>query len=187
MAFLTLFIIAVGLAMDSVTVSISCGLILYKFNFRNSLRIALFMGFFQGVMPLIGWLLGNTFNQYVISVDHWIAFAILVFLGIRMIYEYFTTRDDFKCFDPTNYKVLTGLAIATSIDALAVGITFSLIEISIVYSGFLIGFTSFVLSFLAVWLGSTFKQKMKVPFELIGGIILLLIGTKILVEHLWTH
>ncbi|MGE4288610.1 MAG: manganese efflux pump MntP family protein [Salinivirgaceae bacterium] len=187
MAFLTLFIIAVGLAMDSVTVSISCGLILYKFNLRNSFRIALFMGVFQGTMPLIGWLLGNTFNQYVISVDHWIAFAILVFLGIRMIYEHITTRDDFKCFDPTSNKVLTGLAIATSIDALAVGITFSLIEISILYAGFIIGCTSFILSFVAVYLGSKFKQKMKVPFELIGGIILLLIGTKILVEHLSTH
>lgn len=187
MAFLTLLLIAVGLAMDSVTVSISCGLILYKFNFRNSLRIALFMGFFQGLMPVIGWILGSTFNEYVISVDHWIAFAILLFLGLRMVYEHFTTRDDFKCFDPTSYKVLTGLALATSIDALAVGITFSLIEISILYSALLIGFTSFVLSFFAVYLGSKFKQNMKIPFELIGGLILILIGTKILIEHLSTH
>lgn len=187
MAFLTLLLIAVGLAMDSVTVSISCGLILYKFNFRNSLRIALFMGFFQGSMPVLGWILGSTFNEYVLSVDHWIAFAILLFLGLRMIYEHFTTRDDFRCFDPTSYKVLTGLALATSIDALAVGITFSLIEISILYSGLLIGFTSFVLSFFAVYLGSKFKQKMKIPFELIGGLILILIGTKILIEHLTTN
>ena len=169
--------IALGLAMDSVTVSVSCGLILYKFNFRNSLRIAAFMGFFQGLMPFIGWLMGISFRGYIESVDHWVAFVILLFLGSRMIYEQITTRDDFRCFDPTSNKVLFGLAIATSIDALAIGITFSLIDISI-------GSVSFILSFLAVYLGSKFKQKMKIPFELIGGIILIFIGLKILIEHL---
>lgn len=187
MAFITLFLIALGLAMDSVTVSISCGLILYKFKWKNSLRIAVFMGVFQGIMPVIGWFLGSTFRVYIESVDHWIAFAILVFLGGRMIYEQVTANDDFKCFDPTSYKTLTGLALATSIDALAVGITFSIIHISIVYAGLVIGFTSFFLSFLAVYLGSKFKQKMKIPFELIGGIILILIGIKILTEHIFAH
>ncbi|HBX85105.1 MAG: hypothetical protein A2W97_19750 [Bacteroidetes bacterium GWE2_40_63] len=184
MAFFSLLMIALGLAMDSVTVSVSCGLILYKFNFRNSLRIAAFMGFFQGLMPFIGWLMGISFRGYIESVDHWVAFVILLFLGSRMIYEQITTRDDFRCFDPTSNKVLFGLAIATSIDALAIGITFSLIDISIGYAGLIIGSVSFILSFLAVYLGSKFKQKMKIPFELIGGIILIFIGLKILIEHL---
>jgi putative Mn2+ efflux pump MntP len=184
MTFLPLLLIAIGLAMDSVTVSISCGLILYKFNFRNTLRISLFMGFFQGLMPMIGWFLGSSFRIYIESFDHWVAFIILLFLGSRMIYQQITTKDDFKCFDPTSNKVLLGLAVATSIDALAVGITFSLINISMIYAVSIIGLTSFFLSFLAVYLGSKFKQKMKIPFELVGGIILILIGLKILVEHL---
>jgi putative Mn2+ efflux pump MntP len=187
MSFLTLLLIAIGLAMDSVTVSISCGLIFYKFKWKNSLRVALFMGIFQGVMPVIGWFLGSTFRVYIESIDHWIAFIILAFLGGRMIYEQITENNEFKCFDPTSYKTLTGLALATSIDALAVGITFSIIQMSITFAGIVIGITSFILSLAAVYLGSRFKQKMKIPFELIGGIILILIGVKILIEHLSTH
>lgn len=184
MEFLTLLLIAIGLAMDSVTVSISCALILYKFNRRNTLRIALFMGFFQGIMPVIGWLLGSSFKIYIESYDHWVAFLILLFLGGRMIYQHLTSNEDFKCFDPTSYKTLFGLAIATSIDAMAVGITFSLIEISLLTSAMVIGFVSFILSYLAIYYASRFKQKITFPFELLGGIILILIGTKILIEHL---
>ncbi|MDA3892656.1 MAG: manganese efflux pump MntP family protein [Salinivirgaceae bacterium] len=187
MEFLTLLIIAIGLAMDSVTVSISCALILYKFNFKNTFRIALFMGVFQGTMPIIGWWLGHSFRVYIEAYDHWIAFIILMFLGARMIYQHITTNDDFKCFDPTSYKTLTGLAIATSIDALAVGITFGLIEISLITAALVIGLVSFILSFLAIYLASKFKQKLKFPFELVGGIILILIGVKILIEHILNH
>lgn len=184
MNFIELLIIAIGLAMDSVTVSISCGLILYKFNVKNALQIAIYMGFFQGFMPLIGWLLGSTFKGYIESFDHWIAFAILLFLGARMIYEQVTSDDEFKCFDPTSHKVLLGLAIATSIDAMAVGISFSVINISLLTPTVTIGVTSLVLSFLAIYFASIFKQKLKFPFELVGGIILIIIGCKILYEHL---
>src|SRR3989339_401917 len=104
MSFGTLLLIAIGLAMDSVTVSISCGLILYKFKPGNSIRIALYMGVFQGIMLFIGWLLGSSFKLYIDSIDHWIAFIILSFLGIRMIYEQVTMKDEFKCFDPTSHK-----------------------------------------------------------------------------------
>jgi putative Mn2+ efflux pump MntP len=173
--------------MDSVTVSISCALILYKFNWKNAIRIALFMGFFQGIMPIIGWLLGKSFKSYIETFDHWIAFVILLFLGGRMIYQELTSNNDFKCFDPTSYKTLFGLAIATSIDAMAVGITFGLIQISIVTSALVIGLVSFFLSYLAIYYASKFKQKVTFPFELAGGVILILIGIKILWEHLTIH
>ncbi len=187
MEFIFLMILAIGLAMDSVTVSISCALILYKFNIRNALRIALFMGIFQGVMPILGWLLGNEFKIYIEVFDHWFAFFILLFLGSRMIYQQLTSNDDFKCFDPTSYKTLTGLALATSIDAMAVGITFGLIEFSLYTASLVIGLTSFMLSFSAIYLASLFKQKIKFPFELVGGIILIIIGFKILIGHLINH
>lgn len=145
------------------------------------------MGVFQGLMPIIGWLLGSTFRVYIEAFDHWIAFLILLFLGGRMIYEQVTADDEFKCFDPTSLKTLTGLAIATSIDAMAVGITFGLIEISLLTASLVIGIVSFVLSFAAMYFASRFKQKLKFPFELVGGIILILIGVKILVEHLLDH
>lgn len=187
MEFIILLIIAVGLAMDSVTVSISCALILYKFNFKNTLRIAIFMGVFQGIMPILGWILGNSFKIYIEAFDHWIAFLILLFLGSRMIYQQITSNDEFKCFDPTNYRTLAGLAIATSIDAMAVGITFGLIQISLYTAALVIGLTSFTLSFLAIYLASRFKQNFKFPFEFVGGTILIIIGLKILIEHLLNH
>lgn len=187
MDILELLLIAIGLAMDSVTVSISCGLILYKFNAQNAFRISLYMGFFQGIMPVIGWFLGSTFKHYIESFDHWVAFVILAFLGGKMIFEQIKHGDEFKCFDPTSHKVLAGLAIATSIDALAVGITLSIVDFSLTFSALTIGLVSFLLSFMAVYLGSKFRQKIKIPFELIGGIILIIIGIKILIEHLIMH
>lgn len=188
MIFLSILIIAIGLAMDSVTVSVSCGLILMNYSHKNTLRIALYMGVFQGVMPLIGWFLGSAFKQYIEAYDHWIALIILAALGGKMIYEYLTSKDEFKCFDPTSHKVLIGLAIATSIDALAVGITFGIMEISLFWTCTIIGIVSFLLSFLAVYLGKEFRTRMqKIPFELIGGIILLLIGIKIFIEHSMHH
>jgi putative Mn2+ efflux pump MntP len=185
MEFITLLFVAIGLAMDSVTVSISYGLIINKLKIQLALRIAIFMGMFQGIMPVLGWLLGSTFKSHIEAYDHWIAFIILLFLGSRMIYQHYTTDDDFKCFDTDSYKTLTGLAIATSIDAMAVGITFSIIEISLYTSALIIGLVSFTLSFLAVYLANKFRQKIKFPFELAGGIILILIGFKILIEHIY--
>ncbi len=187
MEIVILFLIAVGLAMDSVTVSVSCGLILQKFNRRDTFKIALYMGVFQGFMPVLGWLLGSSFKSYIEAFDHWVAFVILVFLGGRMIYEQITLNDDFKCFDPTNNRTLLGLALATSIDALAVGITFGLINISLLTASLVIGSVSFILSYMAVYFVIKFKQKLKFPFDLVGGIILIIIGFKILIEHLLDH
>lgn len=187
MEIITLLFIAVGLAMDSVTVSVSYGLIINKFKPIIAFRIAFFMGLFQGIMPVIGWLLGSTFKSHIEAYDHWIAFIILLFLGGRMIYQHLTSDDDFKCFDTNSYKTLMSLALATSIDAMAVGITFSIINISLYMSAFIIGLVSFILSYIAVYLGNQFKQKLKFPFELVGGIILILIGLKILIEHIFIN
>jgi putative Mn2+ efflux pump MntP len=184
MELITLLLVAFGLAMDSVTVSISYGLLIDKFINKIAFRIAFFMGLFQAVMPVIGWFLGNSFKIYIESVDHWIAFFILLFLGGRMIYEELSPNNDFKCFDPYSFKTLTGLAIATSIDAMAVGITFGMISFSLITSITVIGVVSFILSYLAVYLANKFKQRIKFPFELVGGIILIIIGIKILIEHL---
>jgi len=187
MEFISLLLIAVGLAMDSVTVSVSCGLILMNYSHKNSFQIAFYMGFLQGVMPVIGFLLGSSFRVYIEDFDHWIALLILVTLGGKMIYEYFKHKDDFKCFDATSHRVLFGLGIATSIDALAVGITFSLIGVSIITAGITIALVTFVLSYVAVYLANKFRQKMKFPFALVGGIILIIIGVKIFIEHIILH
>lgn len=187
MEFLSLLLISVGLAMDSVTVSVSCGLILMNYSHKNALRISFYMGFFQGIMPLIGFLLGNTFKVYIEDYDHWIVLIILSFLGAKMIYEHIKNKDEFKCFDATSHKVLFGLGIATSIDALAVGITFSLIDFSIITASIVIALVTFSLSFLAVYLGSKFRQKIKIPFLIIGGVILILLGIKIFIEHMILH
>jgi len=184
MELITLLLVALGLAMDSVTVSISYGLLIDKFSYKIAFRIAFFMGLFQAIMPVIGWFLGSSFKVYIESVDHWIAFFILLFLGGRMIYEELSPNNDFKCFDPYSYKTLTGLAVATSIDAMAVGITFGMISFSLITSVTVIGIVSFVLSYLAIYLANRFKKKIKFPFELAGGIILIIIGIKILIEHL---
>jgi manganese efflux pump family protein len=185
MDFSAIVLIAIGLAMDSVAVSVSCGLILHKFKRGNALRIGLFMGLFQAMMPLIGWLGGIAFKDVVEAWDHWIALIILSFLGGKMIIGELTKKDDYKCFDPTNYKTLTGLGLATSIDALAVGITFAMIDIHIAPAMAIIGFVSFFLSYLAVYLGCKFRNVIKFPFEIVGGAILILIGVKIFVEHMW--
>jgi len=185
MDFSAIIFIAIGLAMDSVAVSVSCGLILYKFNRRNALRIGIFMGIFQAVMPLLGWFAGSAFKNYIESLDHWIALVILCFLGGKMIIAEVVKKDEYKCFDPTSYKTLVGLGLATSIDALAIGVTFAVIEIKILPAITIIGLTSFLLSFVAVYMGCKFRKVIKFPFEIIGGAILIIIGLKIFVEHMW--
>lgn len=187
MEILSLLLISIGLAMDSVTVSVSCGLILMNYSHKNAFRISFYMGLLQGIMPLIGFLLGSTFKSYIEDYDHWVALIILSVLGAKMIYEYIKNKDEIKCFDATNHKVLIGLGVATSIDALAVGITFSLIGFSIITASIVIAVITFTLSFLAVYIGSKFRQKIKVPFLLIGGIILIGLGVKIFIEHMYLH
>lgn len=181
-----LFLTAVGLAADAFAVSVCKGLNMRKVNVKISVIIGLFFGGFQALMPLIGWFLGKQFEKYIVSIDHWIAFLLLGFIGGKMIYESLTESDDFcSCVrELPDLKELFVLTVATSIDALAVGITFAFLQVNIINAVSLIGGVTFVLSVLGVYIGSKFGAKYKNKAELVGGIILILIGLKILIEHI---
>lgn len=188
MSFQEIFLIGVGLSMDAFAVALCKGLNMKKVNYAHTVIIALFFGGFQAVMPLLGWFLGKNFESYIKSVDHWIAFALLAYIGGKMAYEAIKGDDEEEETsakgDKLDLKELTIMAIATSIDALAVGITFAFLQVSIVSSITIIGITTFVLSIIGVMIGNRFGMRFKSKAELAGGIILVLIGLKILLEHL---
>ena len=182
MGIISILLIAVGLAMDSLAVSISGGIVMRPFCMRQSLRLALTMGIFQGGMTLLGWLMGVSFSSYITAFAHWIAFILLGFLGGKMIYESFgeeeTTISSFST------KTLLTLGVATSIDALAVGVSMAFLKTSIYFPAFIIGFVTFALSLIGVISGYRFGKIKGINVELFGGIILIAIGVKILIEHL---
>ena len=188
---LEIWLLAIGLAMDCLAVSIASGIILKRIQWRPMLVMAFFFGLFQAIMPLLGWLGASTFSHLIESVDHWIAFAILAFLGGRMIKESFKEEDCCQRFNPASLKVVITMAIATSIDALAIGVSFAFLGIkscsSILYPVGIIGFVSFLMSLIGLIFGIRFGCGIarKLHAELWGGIILILIGTKILIEHLF--
>ncbi|MCM0239946.1 manganese efflux pump [Bacteroides fragilis] len=188
---LEIWLLAIGLAMDCLAVSIASGIILKRIQWRPMLVMAFFFGLFQAIMPLLGWLGASTFSHLIKSVDHWIAFAILAFLGGRMIKESFKEEDCCQRFNPASLKVVITMAIATSIDALAIGVSFAFLGIkscsSILYPVGIIGFVSFLMSLIGLIFGIRFGCGIarKLRAELWGGIILILIGTKILIEHLF--
>ncbi len=186
MGFLELFLIAIGLSADAFSVSVCKGLNMRKLNLKHAYLIALFFGVFQAVMPLIGYLLGTGFSEYIEKFDHWIAFALLAFIGGKMVIEAIREKDGGpeEKTDALSTGELTVLAIATSIDALAVGITFAFLKVNILPSVLLIGVTTFALSLGGVLLGNRFGAKYKTKAEVAGGVILVLIGLKILLEHL---
>ncbi|WP_346698938.1 manganese efflux pump MntP family protein [Catenibacillus scindens] len=186
MGLLELFLIAVGLSMDAFAVAVCKGLSMRKMRYGQAAVIALFFGGFQALMPLIGWILGRQFEKYITSVDHWIAFVLLGLIGGNMIREALGKDEEetVEATDHLNVKELLMMAIATSIDALAVGITFAFLQVSIVPAVSFIGCTTFVLAFAGVCIGKIFGAKYKSRAELLGGIILILIGLKILLEHL---
>lgn len=185
--FIELLLIGVGLSMDAFAVSVCKGLAMKKVNKKQAVIIGLYFGGFQGLMPFIGWLLGVSFQKYITSIDHWIAFGLLVFIGGKMILEAVRDSDvqEIKEKDPPlDHKEMFILAIATSIDALAVGITFAFLDTPILEAVVTIGFTTFILSILGVVVGNFFGTRYKKKAEIAGGIILVLIGVKILLEHL---
>lgn len=185
MGLLELFMVAVGLSMDAFAVSLCKGLNMKRLNYRHAVIIAAFFGGFQAAMPLLGWLLGRQFEQYITSFDHWIAFILLAFIGGKMLLEAFKGGDESTiCNDQLDIKELFVLAIATSIDALAVGITFVFLRVSILPSITLIGFTTFILSVIGAVIGNRFGVKYKSKAEIAGGFVLIFIGVKILLEHL---
>ena len=188
MGLLELILIAIGLAMDAFAVSICKGLNMRKMNYRQAGIIALFFGGFQAIMPLIGWFLGKQFENYITSIDHWIAFLLLAFIGVNMIREALgdDEEDDETDGDKDRLDIreLFMLAVATSIDALAVGITFAFLKVNILPAVSIIGIITFVISFAGVSIGHQFGRKYEKKAELAGGIILICIGLKILLEHL---
>lgn len=185
MGILEVFLIGVGLSMDAFAVAICRGLKMQKLNAGQTALIALFFGGFQALMPLIGWFLGTQFESYITAIDHWIAFILLAVIGGKMIYDSFKKdEDDSSEKSVLNIKELLVMAIATSIDALAVGITFAFLDVNIWSSISIIGVTTFVLSAIGVLIGHKFGAKYKNKAELAGGVILILIGLKILLEHL---
>ena len=182
MGFIELFLIAVGLSMDAFAVSVCKGLSVKKVGVKHAALAGLYFGGFQFLMPVIGYLLGFRFESVIETVDHWVAFVLLAFIGGNMIKESFGKAEELN--DDFGVKTMLLMAIATSIDALAVGITFAFLEVQILPAAGLIGVTTFLLSFAGIYIGNVFGVRYKSKAELAGGIILVLIGLKILLEHL---
>lgn len=183
MSLLTLFITAVGLSMDAFAVSICKGLAMKKLSIKNACIVGLWFGGFQALMPLAGYLLGTRFQKYVTAIDHWIAFGLLVLIGVSMLREAFSKKEDCAN-DSLDIKTMFLLAVATSIDALAVGVTYAFLQVSILPAVAFIGVVTFLLSAAGVKAGNVFGTKYQSRAEAFGGIILILMGTKILLEHL---
>ena len=183
MEIIELILLSVGLAMDAFAVSISKGLSVRELRPKHGLIAGAYFGGFQALMPLIGWLLGRQFEELIKSVDHWIAFGLLVLIGANMIRESFGGEDEQNA--SFSFKAMLPLAIATSIDALAVGVTFAFLEVNIVLAITLIGVITFAISAAGVKIGNVFGTRFKSKAEFAGGVILILLGIKILVEHLF--
>ena len=184
MAFvIELLLIGVGLSMDAFAVAVCKGLAMRKVNKKQAVVIGLFFGGFQALMPTIGFFLGTQFKDQITSIDHWIAFVLLGLIGINMVKEALS-NDEEQADDSIAVKEMFMLAVATSIDALAVGITFAFLNVHIVSAASMIGVCTFLISFAGVKIGNIFGTKYKSKAELAGGIILILLGFKILFEHL---
>ena len=179
---LELFIIAVGLSMDAFAVSICKGLSVRKAELKHALCVGAYFGGFQMLMPLIGYLLGKQFESMITSIDHWIAFVLLAIIGANMVRESF--GEDEKLDDSFTFKAMLPLAVATSIDALATGVTFAFLNVNIAYAVSFIGATTFILSAIGLKIGNVFGTRYRAISERIGGITLILMGLKILLEHL---
>lgn len=189
MGIVELFLTGVGLAMDAFAVSVCKGLSMKKIRYGHAVVIALFFGGFQALMPFLGWALGTQFKDYIISIDHWIAFVLLAIIGGKMLKEAFSADkeeavQECEQGERMNYKELFLLAIATSIDALAVGVTFAFLNVNIYLAITIIGVVTFLLAFVGVVIGNIFGSKYEKGAQIVGGAILIGIGLKILLEHL---
>lgn len=187
MDILTLFFLAVGLSMDTMAVSISDGLCFQKMRRSGFFWIAFSFGFFQGLMPVIGYFAGQTFSVYIKNLDHWVALILLGFIGGKMIWEAISEMrhpEEETCGKDFTFRLLLVQAVATSIDALAVGIGFAVMDVVIWYASGFVAVTTFVLSAAGVWIGKKFGSFLKEKAELLGGLILIAIGIKIFTEHM---
>ena len=188
MTYIEIWLLAISLAMDCFSVSITSGIILRRVLWKTFLTIAFFFGLFQGLMPVIGWFAASRFQHLIENYDHWIAFGVLFLLGARMIKESFKDEEEEHHFNPTRLPVILTMAVATSIDALAVGISFAFTGMttwrSILDPVLIIGFVSFIFSIIGCLIGVYFGKRVNLRAELWAGIILIGIGVKILIEHL---
>lgn len=184
MSVIELLVLALGLSMDAFAVSICKGLSVPKLQAKHCLICGVYFGGFQALMPLIGWALGIRFQSMITNIDHWIAFVLLAVIGANMIKESFSKEEE--CPDASfGFKTMLTLAVATSIDALAVGVTFAFLNVSIVPAVLLIGATTFVCSAVGVKIGNVFGNRFQSKAEFLGGLVLIAIGLKILIEHLF--
>ena len=186
MGLLALILLSISLAMDCFSVSLAAGVAMRRFDRRTFLRMGLMFRLFQALMPLLGWSFGYSLSNLIRDFDHWLAFGLLVFLGIRMIVEGFRDEDH-KTFDPNSWRVILTLSVATSIDALAVGLTFAFINMDLLQlfeAVAIIGLGSFLFALAGSAIGAYVGNKFRFPMEAVGGVVLIGIGTKILLEHL---
>jgi manganese efflux pump family protein len=184
MELITIFLIAIGLSFDTFAVSITTGVVVNHIQFWKACRIAFTLAVFQGLMPVLGWIIGMQIESVMKDYDHWIAFGLLFIIGSRMIYESLKPEDERKEFNPFNLLFLLGIAISTSIDALVVGVTFAFIDINILLSIFIIGSVTFIVAMLGMLFGKKASRWFGKKMEIVGGVMLILIGLKILLEHL---
>lgn len=182
---ITFLLIGIGLSFDSFAVSVSCGLMKREIRFLQAAVIAGSLAFFQSLFPVIGWFAGSTLKNLIASVDHWIAFGLLAFIGGKMIVEGLSPAGTLKNFNPFNPRMLIGLSVATSIDALVVGLSFGLLEMPVLFPVLVIGAVTFIASMLGMLFGKYIPAKRSHQSLVLGGIILSLIGVKILIEHLF--
>lgn len=178
-----IILISLGLAMDAFAIAVCKGLSMKKMDWKKAIIIGLWFGFFQALMPVIGYILGSSFQHLIESVDHWLIFALLSFIGVKMIKESLS-KDCESLNDSIDFKTMLILALATSIDALAVGITFAFLNTNIVIAALMIGIITWILSIAGVKIGNRFGDKYEKKAEFAGGAILVLLGIKILLEHL---
>lgn len=182
MSNIEILLIGIGLSMDAFSVAVCKGLSIKKITLKKCLTVGLYFGIFQAIMPFLGYTLGKNFEDLIIRYDHWIAFALLLIIGINMIKGAFDKEEDIS--SDTTFKKMLPLAIATSIDALVIGTTFAFLKVNIIKSIIMIGITTFILSTIGTNLGNLFGNKYKNKAQIIGGIILIIIGIKTLLEHL---
>jgi putative Mn2+ efflux pump MntP len=183
MEFVTVFFIAIGLSFDTFAVSVSCGLLQPRIRFLNAFTVAFPMAFFQGGMPVIGWLVGRSFSHLLSNVDHWVAFILLFLIGGKMIIDSRKKEENIPQMDRFGWKFILGISLATSIDALVVGFTLGLIDMNILLSALIIGTVTFLVAMLGILMGKKAVGLWGKKITIAGGLILILIGAKIFIEH----
>jgi putative Mn2+ efflux pump MntP len=184
MSFITVFFIGIALSMDAFAVSISSGVTICKMHLRHALRIAAFFGAFQAFMPIAGWSVGRFAADYIVAFDHWVAFTLLALIGGKMSWDAIANKEkEEERADPLNLYILLTLAFATSIDAAAVGISLSFLKVDIIQPSVIIGIITFIVSLVGTFIGCKFGDRFGSKIEIIGGLVLIGIGIKIVIEH----